>query len=145
MPDHDSTMPFYCTIPSVPFRGVPCSDAAGQEIAYNEIVSNVLLPSLTSSNTVVRWDDIQKASSVTRLEYAHENHTKHIRQYWFDTSRSLRMKYQYARSMNLRGVGPFAFQYANYHQPHPKDDEDEAKLKRYLAFLWTSFDSFFVV
>ena len=30
-------------------------------------------------------------------------------QVWYDDPQSLRWKYQYAKSMNLRGIGPFQF------------------------------------
>lgn len=42
----------YCSIESVPFRGVNCSDAAGRQVTYGTIV-NTLLP----SSTGLRWDE----------------------------------------------------------------------------------------
>lgn len=45
-----------CTIEKVPFRGAPCSDAAGKQKAYKWIMQQV-----NGSMTGRLWDDNQKA------------------------------------------------------------------------------------
>lgn len=88
----------FCPIPFVPFRGVNCSDAAGSEIAYDELVLK-----LSASITGRLWDEGQGAPYFNTVE---NNVTV---QYWYDDAQSLVPKYKFARSAGLRGVGPFTF------------------------------------
>lgn len=45
-----------CTIPEVPFRGAPCSDASGKQIPYSTIMKQI-----NSSASGRLWDKIQQA------------------------------------------------------------------------------------
>lgn len=45
-----------CSLPKVPFRGAPCSDAAGRQVPYATIMKQV-----NSSLSGVLWDEVQKA------------------------------------------------------------------------------------
>ena len=90
----------FCPIKEVPFRGVNCSDAAGSEVPYNEIMRRL---AVGASPTGVLWDASQQAPYFNLVE----NRT--VVQYWYDDPTSLRPKYAYARSAGLRGVGPFTF------------------------------------
>lgn len=50
-----------CIIEKIPFRGAPCSDAAGRQVPYKTIMTQV-----NSSLSGILWDEEQKASY---LEY----------------------------------------------------------------------------
>lgn len=45
-----------CSLPKVPFRGAPCSDAAGTQVPYAAIMKQV-----NTSLSGVLWDEVQKA------------------------------------------------------------------------------------
>lgn len=45
-----------CSLPKVPFRGAPCSDAAGSQVPYAAIMKQV-----NSSLSGLLWDEVQKA------------------------------------------------------------------------------------
>lgn len=90
----------FCPIKSVPFRGVNCSDAAGSEIGYQDIMRRF---AKGASPTGRLWDANQGASYFNLVE------NKTVVQYWYDDPQSLTPKYAYAKSLGLRGVGPFTF------------------------------------
>eukprot|EP00326_Haptolina_ericina_P002133 CAMPEP_0181224258 /NCGR_PEP_ID=MMETSP1096-20121128/31020_1 /TAXON_ID=156174 ORGANISM="Chrysochromulina ericina, Strain CCMP281" /NCGR_SAMPLE_ID=MMETSP1096 /ASSEMBLY_ACC=CAM_ASM_000453 /LENGTH=272 /DNA_ID=CAMNT_0023317307 /DNA_START=32 /DNA_END=850 /DNA_ORIENTATION=- len=103
-----------CPIPLDPFRGVNCSDAAGGEVALDEILTKQ-----EGSTTGRLWDAYQGASYFNTIEGGATV------QYWYDDVLSLRPKYAYARSLGLRGVGPFTF----------TDTGDPAMYEAFDAFL----------
>ena len=90
----------YCPIAQVPFRGINCSDAAGSEVGLNGILNlftNKVNVSASGfdTNMMAPWFNIFDGNQVI--------------QYWYDSPSGLRKKYEYAKSMKLRGVGPFTF------------------------------------
>ncbi|XP_061423741.1 di-N-acetylchitobiase isoform X1 [Lethenteron reissneri] len=95
-----------CSIPKVPFRGAPCSDAAGKQIAYKRIVRM-----LNESHTVPQWDDKQKAPYFT-----YKNRKGAIHQLWYDDPKSLAIKAAYGRSRGLRGIGMWNGDLLDYSQ-----------------------------
>jgi di-N-acetylchitobiase len=99
LPNTDQAARF-CPIKSVPFRGVNCSDAAGSEVGYQDIMQRF---AKGSSPTGRLWDANQGASFFNLVE----NQT--VVQYWYDDPQSLAPKYAYAKGLGLRGVGPFTF------------------------------------
>lgn len=103
-----------CPIAEVPFRGVNCSDAAGSEMALQDILVKQAM-----SSTGRRWDSYQGAAWFNTLENGSTV------QYWYDDVESLGPKYLKARSLGLRGVGPFTF----------TNTEDKAMYEAFDAFL----------
>lgn len=91
----------FCPIDLVPFRGVNCSDAAGTELAFYDIMS--LLDS-GQALTPRRWD-----SSVQSPYFNFQAADGAVHQMWYDDAESLTLKYQAARALSLRGVGPYTF------------------------------------
>ncbi len=85
-----------CIISSVPFRGVSCSDAAGSQHDYAEIVAD-LLP---LSKTGLAYNVTDQSPYFT-----YESPSGAVHQVWFDNTQSLAVKYRYARDHHLRGVG----------------------------------------
>jgi len=45
-----------CSLSKVPFRGAPCSDAAGHQVPYGAIMKQV-----NSSLSGALWDEVQKS------------------------------------------------------------------------------------
>lgn len=95
----------FCPLPLVPFRGVNCSDAAGSEHGYAEILAQMV-----NSTTGRRWDQNQGSPWFNAVEYAANGSGRRVlAQYWYDDVQSLVPKYQLARRLGLRGVGPYTF------------------------------------
>lgn len=92
----------YCPIQLRPFRKVNCSDAAGSELSF-KLIRNIVHNNLNI--TPVAYDYYMNAP--------HFNYIKNgsVYQVWYDDPVSLIPKYQYAKSVNLRGIGPFEFSY----------------------------------
>jgi di-N-acetylchitobiase len=112
----------WCPIRSVPFRGFNCSDAAGSEIAYSQILNL----SRSAGAGEVGWDDNMKAPFFNFV-----SGDGSVKQYWFDNPRSLTLKSQVAKAKGLLGLGPFTFSYV--------DDALPADAKA----MWSSFDPLF--
>uniref|UniRef100_A0A8D2JGZ7 Di-N-acetylchitobiase n=1 Tax=Varanus komodoensis TaxID=61221 RepID=A0A8D2JGZ7_VARKO len=83
-----------CSISKTPFRGAPCSDAAGRQVPYKKIMNQE-----NSSLSGILWDEEQKAPF---LEYKDSHGAFH--QVWFDDPRSISLKAAYAKDRALRGV-----------------------------------------
>lgn len=114
----------FCPIAEVPFRGANCSDAAGSEVGYDEILRRL---GGANATTPRRWDANQGAPYFNTLEPARGARAAERRaesragagpgggaegqvvQYWFDDPQSLTAKYTFARAAGLRGVGPYTF------------------------------------
>ena len=93
-----------CIIHEVPFRGSPCSDAAGTEVTLKNLLTkheSLLSKSVLSTGTysMVYW-------------YEDEDNRKH--QVWYDNPLTLTPKYQIALQMKLRGVGFWSISYLYY-------------------------------
>ena len=82
-----------CEIPSRPFRGCNCSDAAGSQKPYSSIVR-------MTANVEVKWDEKSQSPYFNVLE------TEERRwQVWFDNPDSLYIKSHIAKDLGLGGVG----------------------------------------
>ena len=128
MDEMESIKSKYCPIPFDTFRGVNCSDAAGNEKTFGII--NALIDEGLNI-TEIRWD---KSMSAPFFNYM--NGTKQVYQVWFDNADSLSLKYKYARDMNIRGTGPFEFT-----QLYNRFNDNEMMRAKEV---WSAFDSFFL-
>ena len=72
-----------CYIEEVPFRGCNCTDAAGREFAYKDIINF-----LKKSHTGRQWDEVAKAP---HFDYSENNQTYQV---WYDDPESLFIKYK---------------------------------------------------
>ena len=72
-----------CYIESVPFRGCNCTDAAGREFAYKDI-----LKMLEKSSDGRKWDENSKTPY---FHYVDSNNTYQV---WYDDPESLHIKYK---------------------------------------------------
>jgi len=94
-----------CEIQPVPFRGVPCSDAAGREKAYTE-----LMGLLKTSTTGLRWNQPLQSPWFNYKDAK----TTQDHQVWFDNANSLKIKTNWAKSSGLRGVSMWTGDYVEY-------------------------------
>jgi len=92
-----------CYIEEVPFRGVNCSDAAGSQYPYSNVMSY-----LNSSTTGRIWDN---STSSPYFNYLDGQNTHQV---WYDDAESLGIKYQYAIDNDLRGVGMWTANFLDY-------------------------------
>jgi len=113
----------YCPIPLIPFRGVKCSDAAGHEVGYVGILDAATGVNVTRP---LSFDSSMSAPYFNTMEGGK------VVQYWFDDAKSTTLKYQYAKSVGLRGVGPYEFSNA---VPSKHTEQTLA--------MWTAIDAFF--
>ncbi|XP_028667375.1 di-N-acetylchitobiase [Erpetoichthys calabaricus] len=84
-----------CTIAKVPFRGAPCSDAAGRQIPYKTMMKQI-----NSSMSGGLWDDVQLAPY-----YNYKDIKGNIHQVWYDDPHSISLKARYIKDRGLRGIG----------------------------------------
>ncbi|CAK6441290.1 unnamed protein product [Pipistrellus nathusii] len=84
-----------CTIAKVPFRGAPCSDAAGRQVPYKIIMKQV-----KSSLSGILWDENQKSPY-----YNYKDPAGHFHQVWYDNPKSISLKTAYIQTWGLRGIG----------------------------------------
>ena len=97
-----------CEIDAVPFRGAPCSDAAGRERNFAEYGDLLAI-----SPTGRHWS-AQYAS--WWFNYVHPDDGV-VHQVWMDDVVSLRVKYRLVERHELRGVGMWAADFLNYTEP----------------------------
>ncbi|XP_075878862.1 di-N-acetylchitobiase [Nelusetta ayraudi] len=109
-----------CTIEKVPFRGAPCSDAAGKQKAYKWIMQQV-----NGSMTGRLWDDNQKAPY---FNYKAPN--GQIHQVWYDDPQSICPKAAYVKKAGLRGIGMWNGNILNY--------SDEPVARQQTAAMWNA-------
>ncbi|ETO05658.1 hypothetical protein RFI_31736 [Reticulomyxa filosa] len=135
MSQMESLVSKYCPIPFVPFRGYNCSDAAGNENDYADLM---LLIDKKLNNTEIRLDANTQSPFFNYMfdSISGNEATVQVFQVWFDNAASLAKKYEYAKSVNIRGVGPYTFSslYKTY---------SEIELER-AQQIWSAFDTFFL-
>lgn len=109
-----------CSINKVPFRGAPCSDAAGKQKAYSWIMKQVNM-----SVTGRLWDDEQKAPY-----FNYKDQTGQIHQVWYDDPESICSKADGVKSNGLRGIGMWNGNILNY--------SDEPLARQQTAEMWNA-------
>ncbi|MPC11164.1 Di-N-acetylchitobiase [Portunus trituberculatus] len=107
-----------CYIKEVPFRGVNCSDAAGKELPFREILNIRQF-----YNATYHWDQ----NSLT--PWFNFKNKKGQHQIWYDDERSLLYKYMLAVVSGFRGVGMYTANDLDY------SDTPEAKLQQ--EHMWS--------
>ena len=116
-----------CDLKLVPFRGVNCSDAAGSEIAFQDIMTM-----LSDKETHNITTDIRRGNYLQTPNFNYVDSTGKTHQLWFDDPESLTPKYQMAKDMNLRGVGPYRFDQVD---PVNQPDQFQAMFDALRVFL----------
>lgn len=91
-----------CAMELVPFRGVGCSDAAGKQVPYSTIQARL---TAGETSTGRRWDGYMQTPFYNYVDLGDGS----VHQVHYDDSESLRVKYDLARQLGLRGVGPYTF------------------------------------
>ncbi|XP_028300210.1 di-N-acetylchitobiase [Gouania willdenowi] len=109
-----------CSIEKVPFRGAPCSDAAGKQKTYKWIMKTV-----NSSTTHRQWDEKQKAPYFNYMSQDGQTH-----QVWYDDPQSICLKAEAVKAKGLRGIGMWNANILDY------SDEPVAKLQ--TAMMWNA-------
>ncbi|RXN09242.1 di-N-acetylchitobiase [Labeo rohita] len=84
-----------CTIPKVPFRGAPCSDASGRQIPYS-----IMMKQINSSISGRLWDENQRAPY-----YNYKDTEGKVHQVWYDDPESIALKAAYVAQRGLKGIG----------------------------------------
>ncbi|KAG5275595.1 hypothetical protein AALO_G00122150 [Alosa alosa] len=84
-----------CEIQKVPFRGAPCSDAAGRQIPYS-----FMMKQINSSMSGRMWDVEQQSPY-----YNYKDADGQIHQVWYDDPESISLKAAYVNKFGLRGIG----------------------------------------
>lgn len=90
------------TLRPTPFRGAPCSDAAGRQVCFGEL-QRMLRPAHNDSEVVcedAQFDDVQHARYARCVDRDGQHY-----QLWWDDAKTLRAKYALAARYGLRGVG----------------------------------------
>ena len=93
-----------CLIEPIPFRGCNCSDAAGRELGFGQIVQI-----LNRWKAVRKWDD---AAESPYFSYGPLGGIMY--QVRYDDPESLRRKYAAAKEIGLAGVGMWSAQALDY-------------------------------
>eukprot|EP00118_Oscarella_pearsei_P015946 m.148468 g.148468 ORF g.148468 m.148468 type:complete len:357 (+) comp38498_c1_seq15:57-1127(+) len=101
-----------CSLPNIPFRGAPCSDAAGREVDYGLVKQ--MLKNSTSGRV---WNDTLKAPYFNYKALDGSTH-----QVWYDDPESLTLKYEYGKSAGLRGLAFWTVDSLDYQSEEGKAD-----------------------
>ncbi|KAA8589550.1 hypothetical protein FQN60_012915 [Etheostoma spectabile] len=109
-----------CFIIKVPFRGAPCSDAAGTQKTYKWIMKQV-----NSSLSGRLWDDKQQAPY-----FNYKDQKGQIHQVWYDDPQSICPKAELVKSKGLRGIGMWNGNILDY--------SDEMVARRQSAMMWNA-------
>ncbi|KAJ8300944.1 hypothetical protein KUTeg_022463 [Tegillarca granosa] len=99
----------YCAIEKVPYHGANCSDAAGKEKNYGD-----LMEILKTSTTGRIWED---STLTPYFNFKKGNVTYQVR---YDDLESLTLKYTIAMTYQLRGVGMWNADALNYTSNDPE-------------------------
>ena len=114
-----------CELAYVPFRGIPCSDAAGSQRSITEMVYKYL----KLSDTGRMWNNTMKSP------FFNFNSTDgSIHQAWYDDPESLGYKYLYAARAQIRGLAIWNFDHLDY------QNSETVPLN---VAMWSTFDVFF--
>ncbi|XP_065529796.1 di-N-acetylchitobiase [Lathamus discolor] len=105
-----------CSLSKVPFRGAPCSDAAGSQVPYRAIMKQV-----NSSFSGTLWDEVQKSPF-----YEYKDSLGRFHQVWYDDPRSISLKAAYAKNRGLRGIGMWNGNSLDYSREAVAEQQTEA-------------------
>ncbi|XP_072516490.1 di-N-acetylchitobiase [Salminus brasiliensis] len=109
-----------CTIPKVPFRGAPCSDASGKQKPYRTMMKQV-----NTSISGRLWDEIQLAPY-----YNYKDKDGKLHQVWYDDPESIALKAAYVGQQGLRGIGMWNGNLLDY--------SDDPVAKKQSADMWNA-------
>ncbi|KAL7854525.1 hypothetical protein SRHO_G00167150 [Serrasalmus rhombeus] len=109
-----------CTIPKVPFRGAPCSDASGKQIPYKTMMKQI-----NSSISGRLWDEVQLAA-----HYNYKDKDGKVHQVWYDDPESISLKAAYVGQQGLRGIGMWNGNLLDY--------SDDPIAKQQSADMWNA-------
>ncbi|XP_041862337.1 di-N-acetylchitobiase [Melanotaenia boesemani] len=109
-----------CYIDKVPFRGAPCSDAAGQQKPYEWIMAQ-----LSSSSSGRQWDDQQQAPY-----FYYKDETGQVHQVWYDDPQSICPKADFVKAIGLRGIGMWNGNILDY--------SDDPVAKQQTSRMWNA-------
>ena len=118
----------FCEIATVPFRGAPCSDAAGRERSYGDLWQ--LMHNSTQPTTPVRLDQLLVSKF---FNYRAADGSLH--QVWLDDPDTLRPKFALAKSLGLRGVGVWNFDLLDY-------TSTDTRVRAAMDAMWEAFNAF---
>lgn len=99
----------FCPIKEIPFRGVNCSDAAGEERGLSNILD------ILGSSNVTRERSWDHYLQTWYFNYRADDGSIH--QIWYDDGESLQYKYDVAKKHKLRGTGPYTYLDLAYDTP----------------------------
>nr|XP_038038788.1 di-N-acetylchitobiase isoform X2 [Anas platyrhynchos] len=105
-----------CSLSKIPFRGAPCSDAAGRQVPYGAIMKQV-----NSSISGVLWDEVQKSPF-----YEYKDSLGQFHQVWFDDPHSISLKAAYVKNRGLRGIGMWNGNSLDYSREAAAEQQTEA-------------------
>ncbi|NWX81973.1 DIAC acetylchitobiase, partial [Nothoprocta ornata] len=108
-----------CSLSKVPFRGAPCSDAAGRQVPYGTIMK-----AANGSTSGILWDELQKSPF-----YEYKDSLGHFHQVWYDDPRSISLKAAYAKKRGLRGIGMWNGNSLDYSKESAAEQQTEAMWK----------------
>lgn len=126
--DHISPQTDLCPLKLVPFRNISCSDAAGAQVCYSDIMARLRQGGNT---TAVHMD---RASMSPYFNY-YDKEEGRVHQVWFDTPESLKVKYMAARRHGFRGLGIWNLDCLDYCN---KDPEVQAETRE----MWETLKVF---
>ncbi|KAM4629492.1 di-N-acetylchitobiase [Polymixia lowei] len=109
-----------CSIAKVPFRGAPCSDAAGKQKPYSWIMKQV-----NNSMSGRLWDNQQQAPY-----FNYKDQKGQIHQVWYDDPDSICAKAGLVKSKELRGIGMWNGNILDY--------SDEPVAQQQTAMMWNA-------
>jgi di-N-acetylchitobiase len=118
----------YCELAFKPFRGVNCSDAAGTELAYKDVM---VVARSADMLTDVMWDE---TSQTPFFNFRCSDSPVGVCQMWFDNPTSLAAKYSIAGELGIRGVGPYQFKDVDW--------DTSAQSRTEAQAMYTAFDAF---
>ncbi|XP_070765046.1 di-N-acetylchitobiase [Enoplosus armatus] len=109
-----------CSITKVPFRGAPCSDAAGRQKTYKWIMKQV---NISFSGRL--WDNKQQAPY-----FNYKDQKGQIHQVWYDDPQSICPKADSVKSKGLRGIGMWNGNILDY--------SDEPVARQQTVMMWNA-------
>eukprot|EP01084_Bolivina_argentea_P087946 158772_1 len=130
MEEMESKTSKYCPLKFDTFRSVNCSGQVGNERLYVNLMQII---DDGYNITSIRWDASMLAPF---YNYMLNGNKEQVFQVWYDDVQSLSVKYEYAKTMSLRGIGPFCF-------PFLYDTFSDIEMTR-AQQMWSAFDNFFV-